>query len=62
MSLLQQSTFTGMNFRASPNPAGGLNDSTTWRGRWHRFSNASIIGFHRYATWLVGITGQGGKS
>jgi hypothetical protein len=30
--------------------------NSPWRGRWHRFSNASIIGFHRYATWLVGIS------
>jgi len=27
-----------------------------WRLRWQRFANASIIGFHRYATWLVGIS------
>jgi len=30
--------------------------SSPWRQRWQRFSNASIIGFHRYATWLVGIS------
>jgi signal transduction histidine kinase len=27
-----------------------------WRLRWQRFANASIVGFHRYATWLVGIS------
>ena len=27
-----------------------------WHTRWQRFSNASIIAFHRYASWLVGIS------
>ena len=27
-----------------------------WRTRWQRFSTASIIAFHRYASWLVGIS------
>jgi len=28
----------------------------SWRARWQRFANATLIGFHRYATWLVGIS------
>ena len=30
--------------------------SAAGRTRWQRFSNASIVSFHRYATWLVGIS------
>ena len=45
-----------MNLRTSPDPSGGLNNPITWRTRWQRFSNASIVAFHRYATWLVGIS------
>jgi signal transduction histidine kinase len=29
---------------------------TAGRTRWQRFSKASIVAFHRYATWLVGIS------
>ena len=30
--------------------------ASPWRSRWQRFSQASIVGLHRYATWLVGIS------
>jgi hypothetical protein len=30
--------------------------TSPWRRRWQRFSQASIVGFHRYATWLVSIS------
>lgn len=30
--------------------------ASPWRRRWQRFSQASIVGFHRYATWLVSIS------
>ena len=30
--------------------------TSPWRRRWQRFSQASIVSFHRYATWLVGIS------
>ena len=37
-----------------PPPAAAA--GTPWRQRWQRLVNASIIGFHRYATWLVSIS------
>lgn len=37
-----------------PSPATAA--GTPWRQRWQRLVNASIIGFHRYATWLVSIS------
>ena len=37
-----------------PSPATAA--GTPWRQRWQHVVNASIIGFHRYATWLVSIS------
>jgi len=31
-------------------------DSQALADRWHRFSAAAVRAFHRYATWLVGLT------
>ena len=37
-------------------PSAATAAGTPWRQRWQRLVNASIIGFHRYATWLVSIS------
>jgi signal transduction histidine kinase len=37
-------------------PSQAPETGTPWRQRWQRLVNASIIGFHRYAVWLVGIS------
>lgn len=39
----------------NPSPA-PVSAPAVGRNRWQRFSNASIVAFHRYATWLVSIS------